>query len=71
MRFLLYVLALGVLLSGCSKEDEATKAETILKNQADIAKSKLQEKADALAREASATHSPAPKKSNTAKPPKP
>lgn len=67
MRFLLYVLALGVLLGGCGKEQEKTKAETALKAQADIAKSKLQEKADALAKSASAL----PKNNNTGKPQKP
>lgn len=66
MRLLLYILALGVLLGGCGKEQENTKAET-LKTQADIAKAKLQEKADALAQAASN----APKKSNTGKPNKP
>lgn len=66
MRYLLCMLALGVLLGGCGNEQEKTKAET-LKTQADIAKSKLQEKADALAKSASAL----PKNNNTRKPQKP
>lgn len=66
MRFLLCMLALGMLLGGCGKEQEKTKAEA-LKPQADIAKSKLQEKADALAKSASAS----PRNNHTGKPHKP
>jgi hypothetical protein len=52
MRFLLYMLALGLLLGGCGQGQENAKADAALKAQADIAKSKLQEKADALAKSA-------------------
>lgn len=66
MRFLFYVLVPGVLLAGCGKAQEATKAET-LQAQADIAKTRLQDKADALAQAAAN----ATKKGNTGKPNKP
>lgn len=52
------MLALSILLGGCGKEQEKTKAEAALKVQADIAKTKLQEKADVLAREASMSPPP-------------
>ncbi len=66
MRFWFCVLVPGVLLAGCGKAQEATKAET-LKTQADIAKTRLQDKADALAQAASNET----RKGNTGKPNKP
>lgn len=48
MKPLLISLILAAMLIGCSKTDE--KAKAALQVQADIAKAKLQEKADALAK---------------------
>ena len=52
------MLALVALLGGCGKEQEKAKTEAALKVRADIAQVKLQEKADALARQASMSPPP-------------
>lgn len=60
MKTLLLIVALTVTLVGCGgKSDTTSKADAAAKVQVDVARATLQEKADALARQASVSPPPA------------
>jgi hypothetical protein len=66
MKSSLLLLIIGLLaalsLTACGREKIAANNDPVLQKQADVAKASLQEKADALARQASMSPPPPPEK---------